>query len=123
MPSIQAQRWPELLRSLDGPLRAFVEAIARSPHAAALHAYASSRSVAIARTPEVKEGQERLIVCLDGGRLHFAYTDWGAWDKDGPTPTIRGRDSWVRDYAPAEAWPAFLKFLRRTGWVPDADKA
>jgi hypothetical protein len=35
---------------------------------------------------------------------------------------IRGKDSWVRDYAPEEAWPAFLKFLRRTGWVPGADQ-
>lgn len=120
---IRTQAWPELAKAVDGPLRDFIGRIAASPHAAALHGYATSRSIAIARTAEVKEGQERLIVCVDGGRLHLAYTDWGTWDVKGPTPTIRGKDSWVRDYAPEEAWPAFLKFLRRTGWVPDADKA
>lgn len=119
---IRAQPWPELLRSLDGPLRDFARTIAESPHAKTLHAYATSRSLAIARTPEVQDGQERLIVCVNEGRLHVAYTDWGAWDATGPTPQIRGKDAWVRDYAPEEIWPAFLKFLRRTGWVPDADK-
>ncbi|HEX7900730.1 MAG TPA: hypothetical protein VF950_23430 [Planctomycetota bacterium] len=117
--------WPDLLRHLGGPLHAFVRRLAESPHADVLHAYLSLRSVCVARTREIEVGQERLIVCYDPkhGRLHMAYTDWGTWDVDGPTPLIRGQDSWVRDYAPDEAWPAFLKFLRRVGWVPDADRA
>lgn len=120
---IPTQDWPELLRTVDGPLRDFARRIAESPHGKVLRGYSTSRSLAIAMTKDVEEGQERLIVCVEGGRLHLAYTDWGAWDVEGPTPTIRGKDSWVRDYAPEEAWPAFLKFLRRTGWIPGADTA
>jgi hypothetical protein len=121
MPSIQALPWPELLRALEEPMLGFARKIAQSPHAAKLHAYPCGRSLALATTREIKPDQERLIVCASDGRFHLAYTDWGAWDVDGPRPTVRGQDSWVRDYGPDEIWPAFLKFLRRVGWVPDAD--
>lgn len=127
---IRTQAWPEILKFLGGiagfaPLQDFIRQVSASPHAAGLHAYTSLRTVAIARTVDVQQGQERLMVCFDPkhGRIHMAYTDWGAWDVGGPTPTIRGKDSWIRDYAPEEAMPAFLKFLRRAGWVPDADRA
>ena len=101
---------------------AFARRLAQSPHAAKIHAYVRGRSLALATSREVKVDQERLVVRVSDGRFHLAYTDWGAWDVDGPRPTIRGKDSWVRDDGADEVWPAFLKFLRRVGWVPDADK-
>ena len=130
MPSIRCQPWPDLLRCLAGveglaPLHAFAKLVSESRFAGGLFAYATMRTVALAQTRDIQDGQERLMVTYEPkhDRIHMAFTDWGAWDVDGPRPGIRGKDSWVRDYAPGEAWPAFLKFLRRVGWFPDADRA
>ncbi|HUL70167.1 MAG TPA: hypothetical protein VLT17_08065 [Gemmatimonadales bacterium] len=123
--------WPDVIAFYEGmakegdasvavPMRAmadFVTAMAALPGSQGLYPYTTLATLGIVQTPEVSDGQDRILVRgRNDGQVEAALTDRFGWLGAAPPP-FRGAPGWYGCYPIATAAQDLVEALTEIGWL------
>ena len=104
------------------PLRAMAEftaALAALPVSQGLYPYTTLATMGMVQTPEVSDGQDRILVRgRTDGQVEAALTDRFGWLGAAPPP-FRGAPGWYGCFPVATAAQDLVEALAEIGWLEE----